>query len=113
MIYNLFNRRTTDRFRLTEPGGAFTSAKAKSGKDNLIEELKNKKTTIVSSIVEALAVSYDQTSIIDSQYNKERLGNFRTYYSLQKNSDNGVKEFKEELLALEDQYTSLVKHAKF
>lgn len=84
----------------------------KGSKVGLLSELKARKTDIVSCIVNALAVGCDRTSVIDAQYNATKLDLFRTYYRLQNNPNNGIKEFEKELLALEAEYTSLVAHAK-
>lgn len=66
--------------------------------------------SIVSGIVDALAAGFDRSSVIDGQYNATKLDRFRTYYSLQSNPNNAMKEFEKELLALETEYTSLVAH---
>lgn len=113
LINGLFSRETIDKFGLAEPDDTFDSAIAKGGKDKLLKELKAKKETIISGIVEAMAIGYNKTSILDDQYNATKLNLFRTYYKLQSDSKSGVKELEKELLALEAQYTSLVDHAKF
>ena len=113
LIYSLFSQEAIVKFGLTESDDVLESAIAESDRDNLLKEFKDRKVAIVSGIVEALAIGYNKTSVIDVQYNATKLEQFRTYYRLQRNPNNGIKEFEKELLALEARYTSLVDHAKF
>ncbi len=112
LIYKLFSHEAIVRCGLTEPDDAFYSAIAKKGREDLLKELKDRKAVIASGIVQALAIGYNETSVIDIQYNATKLEQFRTYYRLRNNPDNEIKGLEKELHVLEAQYTSLVDHAK-
>ena len=112
MTTMILSPQALQRFGFNELDDVSAMSVSKDNRESLLQELKSRKTVIVSSIVKALAIGCNKTSIIDAQYNTTKLNLFRTYYKLQSDSNNGVKALEKELLALEAQYTSLVDHAK-
>lgn len=108
----LLNHNAIVKFGFVESGAASPSGTGKSVGDGLVQAFKEKKTSVISEIVQALANGCDRTSVIDSQYNATKLEQFRAYYRLQNDPDHGIREFEQELLALEAQYTSFVDHAE-
>lgn len=110
LIYDLFSQEAIVRFGFADPDDASASEIAVCEKVGSVKEFKERKASIVSGIVQALASGYDRTSVIDSQYNATKLNLFRTYYRMQADPDDKTREFAQELLLLEAEYTSLVDH---
>lgn len=94
---------------ISQPPVISASSAANVTRDKAIQMLREQKTAVVSSIVNALAQHYDKTSIIDSKFNSGKLSLFRTYYQQKHHPDNEVRAFSEQFAALEIGYTSLVK----
>ena len=75
----------------------------------VMQTLREQKSTVTANIVCALAGHFDETSLIDSQFNAPKLSLFRTYFELKYQPNDAVRDFYDSLTALENEYTSLLK----
>lgn len=80
--------------------------------DKVLQSLRAQKATVVAGIVNMLAKYYDKTSIIDRQFNADRLSLFRTFYKLKYQPNNDIAAFNEQLNVLESDYISLITQCK-
>lgn len=88
---------------------SFAQRFAKEKRERIIHDLKERKTDVAAAIVKAFAANFDKESLLDGQYNATRLALMRTYYRLKHDPDSEVKEFEEQLFAVESAYTSMIK----
>lgn len=89
-----------------------TNTDSNAVRSGVIQILREQKSAFVANIVSALAKHYDETSIIDAQFNAGRLSQFRTYYKLKSHPDESIGALNEQLTAMKQSYASLVKLCK-
>lgn len=81
-------------------------------KRDFLTALNARQDEIAESIVEALAASPDDTSVIDVYFNATNLKAFRDYHRLMAHGSNTTAELSEELDKLDEEYMSLTKDTK-